>query len=171
MVVLWVAPTHDVLAAIVFEKMDQESGWGQNILPMIWVLRVKTTWMVGIWQCLEGCNILLLSYTKPLIWWWCYDWPPLMFWQLFMIRRCAQKILRPRIWLGSKFCPIRLSWNKRQAQRNSAPGPSRQKVSKFSKIILAGQRPVAQLSVDKKPAQERKILIIFGRMDQGQNRW
>ena len=32
-------------------------------------------WLVGIQECLECHNILLTSYTKPLMWWYSYEWP------------------------------------------------------------------------------------------------
>ena len=47
-------------------------------------------WLAGIQECLECCNILLPSYTKPLMWWWSHEWPQLITWQPFFTRRCAQ---------------------------------------------------------------------------------
>ena len=48
-------------------------------------------WLVGIQECLECHIILLPSYTKPLMWWWGYEWPQLITWQPFFTRRCAQE--------------------------------------------------------------------------------
>ena len=47
-------------------------------------------WLVGIQECLECCSILLPSCSKPLMWWWSYEWPQLITWQPFFTRRCAQ---------------------------------------------------------------------------------
>ena len=48
-------------------------------------------WLAGIQECLECCNILLPSYTKPLMWWWSYEWPQLITWHTFFTRSCAQE--------------------------------------------------------------------------------
>ena len=48
-------------------------------------------WLVGIKECLECCNILLPSYTKPLMWWWSYEWPQHLTWEPFFTRSCAQE--------------------------------------------------------------------------------
>ena len=50
-------------------------------------------WLVGIQECLECHNILLPSYTKPLMWWWGYEWPQLITCQPFFTRRCVQESL------------------------------------------------------------------------------
>ena len=51
-------------------------------------------WLVGIVECLGCCNILLPSYTKPLMWWWSYEWPQLITWQPFYEKNmlCVQMI-------------------------------------------------------------------------------
>ena len=71
-------------------RCAQESVWdqifGYNPRSLLDVIE----WLVGIQECLECHNILLPSYTKPLMWWWSYEWPQLITWQPFFTRRCAQ---------------------------------------------------------------------------------
>ena len=61
-------------------------------------------WLVGIQECLECHNILLPSYTKPLMWWWSYEWPHLITWEPNRMPRKLSEIkflLNPRSMLDA----------------------------------------------------------------------
>ena len=79
-------------------RCAQESVWEINfLLANPRSLLDVIEWLVGIKECLECCNILLPSYTKPLMWWWSYEWPQLITWQPLFTRRCAQEYVWDQI--------------------------------------------------------------------------
>ena len=72
-------------------RCAQESVCGIKFLANPRSLLDIIEWLVGIQECLECCNILLPSYTKPLMWWWSYEWPQPTTWKPYFTRSCDQE--------------------------------------------------------------------------------
>ena len=67
-------------------------------------------WLVGIQECLECHDILLPSYTKPLMWWYSYEWPQPIYSQPFFTRRCAQESVRDQIFANPRSLLDVIEW-------------------------------------------------------------
>ena len=81
------------LTAIFYQKVYPGISVWDQILANPRSLLDVIYWLVGIQECLECCNILLPSYTKPLMWWWSYEWPQLIIWQpFFTIKRVPRNL-------------------------------------------------------------------------------
>ena len=89
------------LRAIFTRSCAQESVWEMNFLANPRSLLYIIEWLVGIQECLECCNILLPSYTKPLMWWLSYEWLQLITWHSFFTRSCAKKSVWDELFLAN----------------------------------------------------------------------
>ena len=72
-------------------KRTEKSYFQMKFLANPRSLLVIIEWLVGIQECLECCNILLTSCTKPLMWWWSNERPQLTTTLPFLSRKRTEE--------------------------------------------------------------------------------